>query len=80
MTNDEMLEPRYQELATFMRAPYRPDLDGVEIALYGVPYDGGVTNRPGARHGPPGDPQPVVAHAHDQPRHPGQPLRALLGG
>lgn len=52
MTNDEMLEPRYQELATFMRAPYRPDLDGVEIALYGVPYDGGVTNRPGARHGP----------------------------
>ena len=52
MTNDEMLEPRYQELATFMRAPYRPDLDGVDIALYGVPYDGGVTNRPGARHGP----------------------------
>ncbi len=52
MTNDEMLEPRYQELATFMRAPYRPDLEGVDIALYGVPYDGGVTNRPGARHGP----------------------------
>ena len=52
MTNDEMLEPRYQELATFMRAPYRPDLDGVDIAMYGVPYDGGVTNRPGARHGP----------------------------
>lgn len=52
MTNNEMLEPRYQELATFMRAPYRPDLDGVDIALYGVAYDGGVTNRPGARHGP----------------------------
>ena len=52
MTNDEMLEPRYQELATFMRAPYRPDLDDVDIAMYGVPYDGGVTNRPGARHGP----------------------------
>jgi guanidinopropionase len=52
MTNDEMLEPRYQELATFMRAPYRPDLAGVDIAMYGVPYDGGVTNRPGARHGP----------------------------
>lgn len=47
-----MLEPRYQELATFMRAPYQPDLDGVDIAMYGVPYDGGVTNRPGARHGP----------------------------
>lgn len=47
-----MYEPRYQEIATFMRAPYRPDLTGVDIALYGVPYDGGVTNRPGARHGP----------------------------
>ena len=50
--DDPMYEPRYQELATFMRAPYRTDLDGVDIALYGVPYDGGVTNRPGARHGP----------------------------
>ncbi len=50
--NDPMFEPRYQELATFMRAPHRPDLDGVDIALYGVPYDGGVTNRPGAHHGP----------------------------
>lgn len=50
--DDPMYEPRYQEIATFMRAPYRPDLDGVDIALYGVPYDGGVTNRPGARHGP----------------------------
>ena len=39
MTNDEMLEPRYQELATFMRAPYRPDLDGVEIALMPPPWD-----------------------------------------
>lgn len=50
--DDPMYEPRYQELATFMRSPYRPDLDGVDIAMYGVPYDGGVTNRPGARHGP----------------------------
>ena len=50
--DDPMYEPRYQELATFMRAPYQPDLDGVDIAMYGVPYDGGVTNRPGARHGP----------------------------
>jgi guanidinopropionase len=50
--DDPMYEPRYQEIATFMRAPHRPDLDGVDVALYGVPYDGGVTNRPGARHGP----------------------------
>ncbi len=50
--DDPMYEPRYQEIATFMRAPYRPELDGVDIAMYGVAYDGGVTNRPGARHGP----------------------------
>lgn len=50
--DDPRYEPRYQEVATFMRAPYRPDLDGVDVALFGVPYDGGVTNRPGARHGP----------------------------
>ncbi len=44
--------PRYTGLPTFMRAPYGEDLDGVEIALVGVPFDGGVTNRTGARHGP----------------------------
>lgn len=50
--DDPMYEPRYQELATFMRAPYSPDLADVDIAMYGIAYDGGVTNRPGARHGP----------------------------
>ena len=35
-----------------MRAPYREDFNGVDIGLIGVPFDGGVTNRPGARHGP----------------------------
>ena len=50
--DDPLYEPRYQEIATFMRAPYRPHLDNIDIALYGVAYDGGVTNRPGARHGP----------------------------
>lgn len=49
---DPRFEPRYQEIATFMRAPYVPSLEGVDIAMYGIPYDGGVTNRPGARHGP----------------------------
>ncbi|MCR9254672.1 MAG: agmatinase [Alphaproteobacteria bacterium] len=35
-----------------MRTPFRPDCAGLDIAMAGVPYDGGVTNRPGARHGP----------------------------
>ncbi len=49
---DPMVRPRYTGVPTFMRAPYREDLSGLDIALIGVPFDGGVTNRPGARHGP----------------------------
>ena len=44
--------PRYTGLSTFMRTPYREDLEGLDIALVGIPFDGGVTNRTGARHGP----------------------------
>ena len=36
-TADPRFEPRYQEIATFMRAPYVPSLDGVDIAMYGIP-------------------------------------------
>ena len=49
---DPMARPRYTGLATFMRAPYREELAGVDIGLIGVPFDGGVTNRTGTRHGP----------------------------
>ncbi|EDP62293.1 agmatinase [alpha proteobacterium BAL199] len=50
---DAMTRPRYVGLPTFMRAPYaEQDWSAVDIGLIGVPYDGGVTNRPGARHGP----------------------------
>jgi arginase family enzyme len=33
-------------------SPHSGRLDEVDIGLVGVPFDGGVTNRPGARHGP----------------------------
>ncbi len=49
---DPKQRPRYLGLATFMRADYAETPDGIEIGMIGVPYDGGVTNRPGARHGP----------------------------
>ena len=43
--------PRFAGPSTFMRLPMaRPDQ--VDVALVGVPFDGGTTNRPGARHGP----------------------------
>jgi guanidinopropionase len=35
-----------------MRLPHIPDPARVDIALIGVPWDGGTTNRAGARHGP----------------------------
>jgi guanidinopropionase len=45
-------QPRYTGIPTFMRTPFADDWSAVDIAMIGVPYDGGVTNRPGARHGP----------------------------
>ena len=47
-----MTAPRYTDIATFMRAPLVRDPSEVDIGLIGVPFDGAVTNRPGARHGP----------------------------
>jgi guanidinopropionase len=44
--------PRFSGIATFMRLRHLPEPDGVEIGLIGVPWDGGTTNRAGARHGP----------------------------
>lgn len=45
-------QPRYAEVPTFMRTPLAGDWSSVDIGMIGVPYDGRVTNRPGARHGP----------------------------
>lgn len=44
--------PRYSGIPTFMRVPLAHDLDEIDIAIAGVPFDGGVTARPGARYGP----------------------------
>ncbi|WP_219988783.1 agmatinase [Leucothrix pacifica] len=54
MPTDEsrMSQPRYAGVPTFMRTPYQTDLTDLDIALIGIPYDGAVTNRAGARHGP----------------------------
>ncbi len=37
---------------SFLRRRYRKDLDGVDVAVTGIPFDQAVTNRPGARLGP----------------------------
>ena len=45
---------RFTEIPTFFRVPLADSLEGLDIALVGLPYDGAVSNRPGARHGPRG--------------------------
>ena len=46
--------PRFAGAATFARLPYTQSLTGVDVAVFGVPFDGGTTFRPGARFGPQG--------------------------
>jgi len=47
---------RFAGVPTFMRLPHltpeHPRYADVRMGLVGVPWDGGTTNRPGARHGP----------------------------
>jgi guanidinopropionase len=50
--SDPQKQPRYVGIPTFFRTPHTQDLAAVDIGLIGVPFDGGVTNRTGARHGP----------------------------
>jgi guanidinopropionase len=50
--DDPMARPRFTGIPSFMRTPIAESFDGVDIGLVGIPYDGGTTNRPGARHGP----------------------------
>ncbi len=44
--------PRFAGHSTFMRLPAVISAAGLDIALVGIPWDGGTTNRAGARHGP----------------------------
>jgi agmatinase len=44
--------PRFAQPATFMRLPHVEDPQGLDVAIIGVPYDGGTSYRPGARLGP----------------------------
>jgi guanidinopropionase len=49
---DPQVRPRYTGIATFFRAPLSDDPAEADVAVIGVPFDGGVTHRSGARHGP----------------------------
>lgn len=45
------LQP-YSGITTFMRQPATRELAGVDVAIVGVPFDGGTSYRSGARFGP----------------------------
>ena len=46
--------PRFGGITTFMRLPGRSDPADLDVAVVGVPFDIGTSNRPGARFGPRG--------------------------
>ncbi len=49
---DPLKVPRFAGPATFARLPRRDEVERCDVAVVGVPFDSGVTYRPGARFGP----------------------------
>jgi agmatinase len=49
---DPRVVPRFAGPSTFARLPRRDEVERCDIAVVGVPFDSGVTYRPGARFGP----------------------------
>ena len=49
---DGLVLPRFAGHSTFARLPRLEDVSRHDVAVVGVPFDGGVTYRPGARFGP----------------------------
>ncbi|WP_275558683.1 agmatinase [Streptomyces sp. 5-6(2022)] len=49
---DSSRVPRFAGPATFARLPRLDEVAGADVAVVGVPFDGGVSYRPGARFGP----------------------------
>lgn len=49
---DSLAVPRYAGHTTFARLPRLEDVSHYDVAVVGVPFDAGVTYRPGARFGP----------------------------
>ena len=47
-----MNTPRFADIATFFRLPVIKNLKKLDYCICGIPWDGGTTNRAGARHGP----------------------------
>jgi agmatinase len=51
---DATKAPRYGGVRTFARCPHVRELDGVDVAVVGIPFDTATSYRAGARFGPEG--------------------------
>jgi len=49
---DPFRSPRFGQIATFMLLPHVREAAGLDVAVVGIPYDGGTSYRTGARFGP----------------------------
>ena len=49
---DASLVPRFAGPATFARLPRLDEVSDLDVAVFGIPFDAGVSYRPGARFGP----------------------------
>src|ERR671925_371208 len=49
---DPLVVPRFAGPSTFARLPRLDEVERADVAVLGVPFDSGVTYRPGARFGP----------------------------
>jgi guanidinopropionase len=65
---DLLITPRFAGHVSFFRLPVQDSASGLDIAVCGVPFDGGSTNKTGARAGP----RQVreMSHNHIRPVHP----------
>jgi agmatinase len=49
---DALQSPRFAGISTFLRLPHVTELEGVDVAFIGLPFDTGASFRAGARFGP----------------------------
>ena len=57
----------YAGCPSFMRRPFSKALDGIDLAVTGIPFDCATTNRPGTRLGPRAVREQSTLQAHDAP-------------
>jgi agmatinase len=49
---DQLESPTFAQICSFARLPHSKNLENLDVAFLGIPFDDGTTFRPGARFGP----------------------------